>query len=478
MFWKPDLSRRRTRGLALTEMLIAVALVLVTASLVILQFNRARGGGEDSRRDDDVRMLNTAITSYLENGGSIPADITGDLILTKMKKAAAETVAGTFAGLKGPFIDVRLKGVTVDPNTVSPRIVWNAAKARFSVSDRGTGWSGVEYNAAAGAVDYGTETRQNTNSFASRDPWVWDYADLGASRRSRSRAPSTDSTVTPSTPSPDALQLKAPVINPTSGVFAHSAFPLSLAITDRNVAGTSDLLYQINGGPWQVWQGGPLALDKALRTTVTAYSKAREMNDWTDSASVTETYTTYFLRGQATGTLVSPAGDAQFLYTLASGGTSLTWGKLESAGQSVSSVQVMPSATSTFEAGEGESIDLGSLRYYNGVTRAGTNARSATFRLNVNLSVPSGSTASVDIPVRMLNTIHYPWTPEADKVDYFWVPKNTTLSQPITVLDRRFNLQIVAQAASSTMDGTDLKIPVSENATSSVSLTATIVAVP
>jgi hypothetical protein len=272
----------------------------------------------------------------------------------------------------------------------------------------------------------------------------------------------------------DLLPLAPPVINPRSGVFDHRDFPLSLTIASSNTAGVSDVLYQINGGAWQVWLGGASPVEKRLTTTVSAYAQAREMTAFTDSAIVTETYVSYFMRGQAGGVFVNQTGDKQFVYSLNPGGSNLSWGKTESAGQAVSSLEFRPG--STFEAGAGESFELGNLRYFNGLTRAGTNAQTATVRLDLALSVPSTSTVSLNIPVRMLNSIHYPWTPASEYVDYLWVPQYLALSQPITVLDRQFAVSIMAQAPSAVVEGTEIKVPIGENATVDVKLVATVTA--
>jgi hypothetical protein len=465
---------RYRRGVAITEALVAVALMVVTCGLAYQQVSGVHREGTGLSSSEGVKMLNKSLATYLHNGGTIPPGTTANALLTKMKKRAAETKEGTFAGLKGPFVDVRLVGLPAAADSTGQRIVWNAESWQFSLATTGAGWSSLRYDAEQALVDYGTEARTCMHNFAQENCWVWDYADAPLARRNPNNIPVADPLVGQLALTDDLLPLAPPVINPRSGVFDHRDFPLSLTIANSNTASASDVLYQINGGAWQVWLGGTSPVEKSLTTTISTYAQAREMTAFTDSAIVTETYISYFMRGQSGGVFINQTGDKQFVYSLNSGGSSLSWGKTESAGQAVSSLEFIPG--STFEAGAGESFELGNLRYFNGLTRAGTNAQTATVRLDLALSVPSTGTISLNIPVRMLNSIHYPWTPVSEYVDYLWVPQYLALSQPITILDRQFAVSIMAQASSAVVEGTEIKVPIGENATADVKLVATVTA--
>jgi hypothetical protein len=460
--------------MVLIEALLAVGMVIVTCSVAYQQLSGARTVGENTSRNEAVKMLNTSLGSYLENGGTIPAGTSAEALLGKMKKKAAEDIPGTFAGFRGPFVDVRLKPVPADLQTSSPRIVWNAAKRQFGLASAGAGWSSLAFDDQEGVTEHGTEVRVIHHNFASENPWVWDYKDLATSRQAPAHAATPDPLVGQWAVSDDLIPLAPPVISPVTGAFSHNAFPLSLTIADPNMAGTSEIHYQVNGGSWQVWQGGQSPVQKSLITTIAAFAQSKEMSAYTDSTIATETYTTYFMRGQASGTFLSPTGEKQFLYSMGAGGAIFSWGKVESAGQSVSSIEMVPG--STFEVGDGESFSLGTLHYTNGTTRAGTNATSATLRVDLALSVPSTGTVSVDVPVRVLNTIHYPWTPVSEQVDYLWVPQYTTLNQPVTILDRHFTVSILAQASSAVVEGSEIKLPIVENAGADVTFTATVTA--
>jgi hypothetical protein len=476
MFVKSLPSRPRRyyqRGTGFADVFLTVAVMSATCGVALQQVSGVRRGTEELNRNEAVKMLNNSLAAYLDNGGSIPAGASGDTVLSRMKKSAAEVTEGTFVGVKGPFVDARLK-TSGSPQTNQPRIVWDSGKQKFAVASEGAGWSRVYYDDAEGLQDHGTETRKYLHQFASESCWVWDYSDAGTGQRGPLRVGVADPSVGQLPLLDDPVPLGPPVINPSSGVFNHHDFPLSLTITNGNVPNSSEVLYQINGGAWQVWQGGQEPLEKSLTTTVTAYAQAREMNGYIDSDPVTETYISYFMRGQGAGVFMTQTGESQFLYDLTQNGTNLSWGKTESAGQAVSSLELLPG--SVFEAGEGESFELGKLRYTNGVTRAGTNAKTATVRLDLSLSVPATGTLSVDLPVRMLNTIHYPWTAENEHSDFLWVPQYTSLSQTITILDRQFAVSILAQADSAVVEGSEIKVPIGEGVSADVTLIATVTA--
>jgi hypothetical protein len=471
---KPTVSTFYRRGIAISEALFALAVMAVTCSVAYQQVSGLHRDSNSVSLGSDVKMLNKSVATYLENGGTIPSGTSGDTLLAKMKKTAAESKEGTFAGLKGPFVDLRLKGIASPSGSTASRIVWNSSTRRFAVSQEGTGWSSLAFDEQEAQADHGTEVRTLLHNFSQENCWVWDYAESGTARQRPNRIPQSTPGVAQLPLTDDPVPLAAPAITPLSGTFDHHAFPLSLSMSNPNAASVSNLLYQINGGAWLAWQGGSAPVAKSLTTTVAAFAQAREMSAYSDSAIVTETYITYFMRGQSGGVFVNQSGDNQFFYNLSSSGAQLSWGKAEAAGQSASSLELIPGTV--FEAGAGESFELGKLHYVNGVTRAGTNARTASIRVDLGLSVPAGSTVSVDIPVRMLNTIHYPGTPASDYVDYLWVPQYTAVTQPVTILDRQFAISILAQANSAAVEGTEIKVPINENASADVTLVATIAA--
>lgn len=459
----------RRRGIALSNLLIAVSIVIVACAIGLQSFTGVKEDTDHFNCRQAVNILNASLSTYLQNGGSVPVGATPELMLQKMKKTVAETKSGTFVGLKGPFIDVRLKGEPVNAKSGAPRIVWDSAARRFAIASRGTGWARLIFDDQAAAANHGTEARKFTSSFAAESCWVWDYADDPSARRGPSHIPVSRPDVLPPPPVSTAARLLPPLINPLSGIFDHRSFPLSMTIVNPNTAGISDVLYQINGGAWYAWQGTAVPVEKRLTNTVTAFAQARENSGWYDSDPVTETYITYFLRGSSEGEFTGQAGDKQFVYSLEDNSTRLNWGKAESAGQSASSLEVVPGVQ--FEAGPSEVFEIGRLRYANGITRAGTNAQSASIRIDLILSVPSTQTLSVTLPVRMLNTIHFPNSHTAH-TDFLWVPRRTELPQILTILDRQFRITIEAQSDSMVSDNADIKVPIEENRSSEVLLTA------
>jgi len=460
------------RGISLLEALLALAILSIVAGFALFQTVNLRESSQHVRLTDATAVLNSAVAAYLKNGGMLPSGCTGDTVLAKLKTRVDSQNEPYFVGFKGPFIDVRIKGIAADLHKTSPRIAWDDGLKRFRMRTSGPGWSNILFDRQEAKADHGTESRTAFNSFARESLWVWDYSDASARRRGVRNLP----TASPATPQPvlpdDPVPLLPPVINPKTGVYDHRNYPLSLTITDLNPPGASDILYQVNGGEWRIWPGGQSPVPKSLTNSVNAFARSREAGFRSDSGITGETYTTYFLKGAPSGEFADPRGDRLMVHALASDGLKFHWGKTESAGHSKSELELI--AADAFEAGPEETFPLGTIVYRNGVTRAGTNARSVTFRMDLVFAVPASGLLSFQFPVRILNSIHYPWIPPAERQDFIWLPQELVLSPALTVLDRNFTVRLQLSAPNAVIEGDDLKIPVSEDASAEISLQASI----
>src|SRR5690349_7611162 len=103
----------RRRGIALSDLLLTVAVLSVLAGVAVNVFAGVRDAGDKSRLDKDVRTLNLAVTAYLNSGGQIPADATPENVLVRLKSTPASAIAKTVTGLKGSMLDLRLKGKSI-----------------------------------------------------------------------------------------------------------------------------------------------------------------------------------------------------------------------------------------------------------------------------------------------------------------------------------------------------------------------------
>ncbi len=463
---------RKYRGTSVMELLLTVTAILVIGRFAVMQVTGVKESSEAVRMRATAAMLNAAVATYLENGGRIPRGSSAEDVLAKLKTRILDYGEDYHPGLKGPFIDVRLTGLPAALDSRTPRVAWDGDRGKFLVALEGSGWSEVNYDDREAVADHGTEERYALASFARESRWVWDYSEAGFARQRMSQIPVT-SPALPQILLPDEPPaLRPPVIFPGTGIFDHRSFPLTLTITDQNPPGEADILYQLNGGEWQVWQGGQSPLSKSLSSSVKAFARAREGSLAIDSEIVQEDYTTYFLRGEGSGRFTNSVGESLAVIQTGGAGGSVRWGKAESAGQSMSELSLQ--SGDPFEAGPGESFALGTLTFRNGVTRAGTNLQSTTLLVDLAFSVPDSGSLTIQIPVRILNSIHYPWVPPEERQDHVWVPREVYLSPPLEVLDRHFVIRLNLSAPGAEDDGSELKVAVSENTSAELAMTASI----
>jgi type II secretory pathway pseudopilin PulG len=458
------------RGLTLADTLLSVAVLSVLAALAIAVFPGVRQISESTRLEKDTRTLNLAVAAYLNSGGRIPADATADAVLAKLKSCPPSAVMKTLPGLKGTMLDMRLAGKQAAPDSPGRRISWDYNKLAFRVAQSGDGWSEMTFDDSEVSMSRSADTRYAALPFASTEPWVWDYADTLSPLRGRTNIPVNNPAVTPpELPEGDFLLLP-PEITPAPGEYSYLVFPLDVSIANPNEAGTSIVRYQINGGDWMTWTGGTQPLPRELTHNVQAFAESRDGETWQQSTTVEANYVSYFIRGQADVSFLNPVGESRLVQTVSADGNSFQWGKVESAGQAQSGLEFIPE--STFEAGPGESFTIATLRYTNGLSRAGTNAVSVTATVTLPLTVPAQADLTVDMPLRMQNSIHYPWTPANEYQDYLWVPDTLPVVQPVVVLDRIYRLTLYTSAPGSARDGTDIKVPISEGQSVEVTVTA------
>ncbi len=463
-------NRSRRRGIALTELLLAVSVLGVMTGVAVNVFPGLRASADAGRLEKDVKTLNLAVTTYLNSGGQIPANATPDTILAKLKSSPTATTAKTLVGLKGSMLDMRLKGKHISSSASGTRIVWDPHSLSFRLAATGEGWSEMTVDNSEVTMTRAADNRRTSLAFASVEPWVWDYIEAGQQAHGPSNIPVNDPTVGQPVLVDPTFQLLPPIITPASGIVDYHDFPLEVTIENPNPRGMSNVRYQVDGAGWNTLGATELHLSRELTHTVRAFAEGLDGETWQQSATVTTNYVSYFIRGQADADFVSPAGESRLEQVVGAGGRLFQWGHAQSSGQTQSSLEFIPGTA--FEVGPEEDFTVATVRYVNGVSRAGTNATSVTASISLPLSVPSGTTVTVNMPVRMQNTVHYAWTPASDYKDYVWVPDTLPVVAPVMILDRLYRVTLRTSAAGSIQDGTDLKIPVGEGLTADVTITA------
>ncbi len=287
------------RGFSLLEVLMVVALIsTITAGTIVMVGDVTKAAGS-TKLQRDVRVLNSAIRSYLLNGGTLLSTDLSDpaKVLAKLKTTASAGSAKQIAGLRGVMLDERLvlemqSEAEAGEGVERARFIADPANPRFVVQNDGPpGISRFVLDPDFAARDYGTEERETSMKLAKRDAWVWDYSDQGPGRG----VPGTPPAVNPYLTNPNPEDAANTVLSPPkfsipAGELPLSSYPLELALLSPNPAGSSEILYGIDGGAFSRYDG-PVSIEPG--TTVTAMTATLDPDHYEDSpASAAHTYTT------------------------------------------------------------------------------------------------------------------------------------------------------------------------------------------
>lgn len=248
-------ARRLRRAFTLVEILMTVAIVSTVGAFGIYAGTSMREAGENTKLERDVAVLNKALRQYEMFGGSLNGVSDPQLILNKLKTRLSGDNKKEMSGLKGSMLDSRLKVELQSESeaaTTAPRARYIAARHQFAIeTGGGAGVKRFSLDEALSKVDYGTEQRDTPLKLAKVDKWVWDFNDTAPIRDSPTAAGTTTSVAQPVLPSLTTAVLAAPAFDLASGTYPLKNFPVSVALTNPNAPGTSEILYSIGGGPFQ-----------------------------------------------------------------------------------------------------------------------------------------------------------------------------------------------------------------------------------
>ena len=414
-----------------------VAVLSSVAAAVYLAGGSLMEGTRRTKLQSDVVALNTAIRTYLAHGGSFPANATADVALERLKEEAATVLAARLPGLRGSLIDPRLRGEPAGPT--GDRAVWDGATQRFTIRSSGPGFARFVLGTASAPV--AAENRGAALLLADRDKWVWNFSDAGTAAPVSARRPGTTEVATVEAPGlASVTRLTAPEFSMPGATYDISAFSPTLAVSlaDGNPAGSAQLYYSIDGGPWQRYTGSPIAVPPRLSTTLRAYAAAVDNENWEDSGIETAEYGTIFFSGSSAGRFHTPTGDRNMVTNLAAGASSpdFTWGTPAPNGPRKPNELNFTGASFQNIAPDQE-FEVGRLSYYNGTTLTNTNATGVRIRLDLNLTSP-GITERLDFDFRLLSTPNRGQSTDED-ADYVWIPDVST-SFTTTLRGRRYAL--------------------------------------
>jgi type II secretory pathway pseudopilin PulG len=290
--------RSRVAAFSLVEMLMVVAVMSSIAAGAIFTLGSVNKAAESTKLQRDVQVVNSAIRAYRLNGGTfVAADLTSPAnLLAKLKKRATADSAKQLAGLRHSYADPRL---TCEMQTEA-EAVDGVERAQFEADlnnprfvIRKTGSPGIRrfvLDSNLAANDYGTEARRTTMKLAAEDPWVWDYRDTGNSRDTPGSGPTVTAGATPEAP-PDVTTtaLSPPTFSLASGTYALNTYPRTVTLTSSNPAGSSRIVYNVDGGPLAAYSGA-ISIDPGQ--VIGGMCVALDPDNFDDSALATNTYLT------------------------------------------------------------------------------------------------------------------------------------------------------------------------------------------
>jgi len=289
----------RGRGFTLVEILVGIGVISVLSSVGYFAVTNIQEGARENKLESDVASMNSAVRSYLANGGTLPAEGAVDDVLAKLKTRANTATAAKSMGLTGSFIDARIEPEwqTVDEGGSSQlRAVWDVAQGRFILSREGVaGIKGFRLNNSLAAAEPVREERvlnlEASDVKAGAPVWVWEYADNRDTTPALGAAPATSAGAAYNVASShETVQLSPPLFSVSGGtrslaqlaslqnITSSGAFPV--IITNPN---GGDVSHLVPGGVVVITPG-------AGGTTVTAQAISDDPDEWSDSPIVSNTY--------------------------------------------------------------------------------------------------------------------------------------------------------------------------------------------
>jgi hypothetical protein len=141
-----------------------------------MAFSGLNRNTQHRKLETDVRTLNSAISMYLANGGSLGGLSDPNDVIKKLKSPRSKADKELHVGApSGRLVDPRVAAVSVPADSWKLRATFNNGGNRFEVSSSG---DGVEFvlDQTLAEVAATVETRSNgAVQYASNSGWVWDH---------------------------------------------------------------------------------------------------------------------------------------------------------------------------------------------------------------------------------------------------------------------------------------------------------------
>lgn len=400
------------KGFSLIEIIAIVAIIGVVCGLGAVTTNRLRETTTDAKLKNDIATLNQAVAAYQANGGSLSGKTTGAEVLAALKTKTCAVGDRQLVGARGPFVDLRLRGLEAAGEAAQPRAVWNAARERFEERSSGEGFAAFDLGAMPEAP--AEETRETVQRFASTGGWVWDHAAVAAAKdpelpkEKKVKLASYDSYKSPESLNPQQLLPPKIVANfaINDGLYDFTGSNTFTLENPNEAENSSQIYYSLNDGPWTLYQDEPIPLQILWDNNVRAYAAATDSDLYYDSTAASKVFKTVFFAGTSDGYYTNPKGSATTTpHSILSGGGKRSkhfeWGK---AAIALGANTLDFTQETNFSVVPGQEFLIGKVSYTNSTTSVGTNAETIDVEVEINFSIPQNVTEKLRFTLRLDST--------------------------------------------------------------------------
>jgi prepilin-type N-terminal cleavage/methylation domain-containing protein len=271
------------RGVTLVELLISMAVLSTLSAIAIFAATNLTGASKKQKLMGDVATLNSALRVYQASGGDLSGVTDGSGALTRLKSVSNNWKE--IAGLRESMIDPRLTVETISGGS-DIRAVWDKDYMRFKIAKSGDGVKAFVLSDTIETV--APEDRTANLELAKKDTWVWDYKDHENEGRGTPNLPGGLSPPPPPVDISAALPLSPPEISKVGKAYPLEDFDMEVFLRNPNSTNISTLMVSTEPDKWRIYYGGPIPV--SIGTTIKAYAKSTDTENWYDSALITHSY--------------------------------------------------------------------------------------------------------------------------------------------------------------------------------------------
>ncbi len=268
---------RNDRGFTQVELITALAVVALLATLSITSVGRISSNAKAQKLETEVMTLNSAVAAYRGSGGQIPDDASSTEIIMKLKSVANSELVDHIPGLSSSMVDARLSlevQSEEEAETSQKRVVWDGVKNRFEIVSSGdAGIKAFALNADPELAKTQEDDRVHSFTYAKESSWVWDFEEVALPTSSGPTTvavvdettltvpdvPTVEDPEDPDTPEPTLLA--PPTFSIGEGSYSIRNFNLPVTISNPNPPEVSNIFYSVDFGPWEAYNGDALDLD-------------------------------------------------------------------------------------------------------------------------------------------------------------------------------------------------------------------------